>query len=208
MSTTPPNQPKPARFSPALIGAGILVIALGFGLPMLTSGALPELPRDPTAKQGGPPAPIQAPEATGLGSALLRMAVGLAVVCALCVFVARMIGPKPPPAPGAMDVIASITVGQCILHLVRAGERRLLIGTDMAGVKAVVELPGSEPTLPPEPPVEATATTPAPPVGTTLPLTPSPTTTPAPTAAAQPSTQEILDLILRLRDRPGATPPA
>jgi flagellar protein FliO/FliZ len=202
---TQPNQPKPTRLSPALIGAGILVIALGFGLPMLTPGAAPELPRDPNAKQAAP-APIQAPEATGLGPALLRMAVGLAVVCALCVFVARWIGQKPPAAPGAMEVVASITVAQCVLHLVRTGGRRLLIGTDLAGVKAVVELPGPEPELPPEPPA-APAAAPSPLDEAAVPLVPAPPASSAPPPTTPPTTQEILDLILRLRDHPGAAPP-
>jgi flagellar protein FliO/FliZ len=183
MSDTPtPPQPKVPRVSPALIGAGVLVIALGFGLPMLTPGAAPEpAPQAPEAKPAAP-APIQPPSGTSLVASLLRLAVGLVVVCGLCVLVARMIGPKPPAAPGAMEVVASIAVAQCVLHLVRAGERRLLIGTDLGGVKAVLELPGSAPELPPEP----AAATPQ---------------------EAQLTQEEILTLLLRLRTPSAAPPP-
>jgi flagellar protein FliO/FliZ len=189
MSNNPtPPAPKSPRAAPALIGAGVLVIALGFGLPRLLPGAdpVPE-PREPTTKQTVP-APIQPPNTAGLGAALLKLAVGLVVVCGLCVLVARKIGPKPPVAPGAMEVVASIAVAQCVLHLVRAGDRRLLIGTDLGGVKAVLELPGPEPERPPEPP-------------------------PAPAAAASsdgtdpPTRNEILNLLLQLRTRTGAPPP-
>lgn len=182
MSSTP-TQPAPKfpRVSPALIGAGVLVIALGFGLPMLTPGAAPEpVPQAPATKPVAP-APIQPPSGTNLVASLLRLAVGLVVVCGLCVLVARMIGPKPPAAPGAMEVVASIAVAQCVLHLVSAGERRLLIGTDLGGVKTVLELPGPAPELPPAP----------------APATPQ---------AAALTQEEILNLLLRLRT-PGAAPP-
>jgi flagellar protein FliO/FliZ len=186
MSNTPTQpSPKSPRVSPALVGAGVLVIALGFGLPRLTPGAAPEpVPQDPAAKQVAP-APIQPPSGASLVASLLRLAVGLVVVCGLCVLVSRMIGPKPPAAPGTMEVVASIAVAQCVLHLVRAGERRLLIGTDLGGVKAVLELPGPAPELPPEP---ASATPQA--------------------AEPAPLTQEeILNLLLRLRTQSAAPPP-
>src|SRR6266545_926470 len=193
MSNTPPTTPKPKRLSPALIGAGVLVIALGFGLPMLTPGAAPEAPapRDPAAKQAAP-APIQPPAATGIGASLLKLVIGLVVVCGLCVLVARWMGQKPPATPGAMEVVASIAVGQCVVHLVRAGERRLLIGTDLGGVKALVELPGPAPELPPEAlavNAEAPASSPDAPL--------------APTPAEPPTHEEILKLLLQLRTRTG-----
>ena len=107
------------------------------------------------------------------------------VVCGLCVLVAKWVGPKTPPAPGLMDVAASIAVGPCVLHLVRAGDRRLLVGTDPGGVKAVLELPGAPPEAPPDPPA-------------------------ASEPAAEPESltqQKLLDLLLQLRGRSAATPP-
>jgi flagellar biogenesis protein FliO len=208
---TPPSPPqsKFARLSPGLIGVGVLIIALGFGLPQLVPGGAPApAPHDPNpaavpaTKPGGavepvePPATISPPSAAGIWVSLLKLVVGLAVVCGLCVLLARWMGPKPPPAPAAMEVLASIAVGRCVVHLVKAGERRLLIGTDPAGVKALVELPGSEPALPPEP-------LPAPaPASVAAPDEPPPPT-------PEPLTQdEILNLLLRLRTRPSAPPPA
>jgi len=216
MSNPPPDFPKPTkRLSPALIGGGVLVVALGFGLPMIASpGPAPDLgsrepvgPREPAGSLG-PPAPMQAPDATGIGASLLKLAVGLVVVCGLCVVVARVVGPPPPPVPGAMDVLASIAVSPCVIHLVRAGGRRLLVGTDPGGVKAILELPGPEP----EPPAAGLepAATDAPADNGPEPLvTQHVVTQPAPAAPTVPATQEeILNLLLRLRARADASPPA
>jgi hypothetical protein len=190
MSSTPTAPPpKGPRVPPALIGAGVLVIALGFGVPLLTSGSVPDATHEPAAAKAAS-SPVQPPESPNLLTALLRLLVGMAVVCGLCVVVARMIGPKAPPAPGAMDVVASIAVGPCVLHLVRAGERRLLVGTDPAGVKAVLELPGPGPEPEPPPP-EAAAVEPA----------------PSTASDAPPTRDEVLSLLLRMRGRDAAPPP-
>jgi hypothetical protein len=171
------------------------VAALGFGLPMLTRDSAPAPAPAPAqappaaAAKPAPPAPIAAPDATGLGASLLKLAVGLAVVCGVCVLAARYLGPKPAAAAGPMEVVASIALAQCVLHLVRAGDRRLLIGTDPAGVKAVLELPHTAPELPPE----AAATSSA---------------APAEPAGGAPLTQEaLLALLFRLRAQKGAAPP-
>jgi hypothetical protein len=149
---------------------------------------------------------MPAPDATGIGASLLKLVVGLIVVCGLCVVVARVIGPPQPPTPGTMDVLASVAVAQCVLHLVRADGRRLLVGTDLGGVKAILELPGPEPDLAPEPPLEP-ATTYSPPDDEPAPLVAAPS--PEPVAQAAPPTQEeILNLLLRLRPRADASPPA
>jgi flagellar protein FliO/FliZ len=200
MSNTPPTSPPTPlkRVSPALIGAGILVMALGFGLPMLTAGGGSDTPvSEATAKQAASatpatPAPIQPPAATGLGAALLKLVVGLVVVCGLCVLVAKWMGQKPPATPGAMEVVASIAVGPCVVHLVHAGSRRLLIGTDLGGVKSLVELPGPVPEAPAE----------TPPTAAEMPASPS-----APTPTTPPTHEEILKLLLQLRTRTTATPP-
>jgi len=68
----------------------------------------------------------------------------LAVVCALCVLVTRWMGKRGTADAGNMEVLASLAVdAQCGVYLVRAGERRLVMGIDAAGVKALVELPRS-----------------------------------------------------------------
>jgi hypothetical protein len=204
MSNAPETRPqqKFPRFSPTLIGAGVLVMALGFGLPMVTSRLgdepLPSPAQPPGAKQPGAPAPIQPPSATGLGASLLRLVIGLAVVCGLCVLLARWFGQKPPATPGAMEVVASIPVARCVLHLVRAGDRRLLVGTDLGGVKAILELPGPAPELPPPP--EGTSSDTAAPSDNASPLR-------APVPAAPATREEILKLLLQLRSRSDAPPP-
>lgn len=193
MSNSPSlAQPKWPRVSPALIGAGALVVALGFGLPMLTPSASPTpAPQDTSVKRESPQ-PIAPPSAPNLVASLLKLAVGLAVMCGVCVLIAKWVGPKPPATPGTMETVASIAVGPCVLHLVRAGERRLLVGTDLAGVKAVLELPGVPPELPPEPPAipEPAAEAPTEP------------------EAAEVTQAKLLNLLLQLRAQNAARPSA
>jgi hypothetical protein len=206
MSPAPQPTPKPLRVPATLIGVGVLVVALGFGLPMFASGPVFEKPAPATkaaneAKDAPPdgPAPIVPPSATGLWPALARLAIGLAIVCGLCVLAAKWLGQKPPAAPGVMEVLASIQVARCVVHLVRAGDRRLLIGTDLGGVKSLLELPGPAPVLPPTPEAATATAPPAPDAG-------SPP--PAPAAAAPPNREELLALLAKLLARPGASPPA
>lgn len=147
---------KPVRIPPALIGAGVLAVLLGFGLPSLVSQPAAQqapqaaIPAAPAAEafnpRPAPPAPLQQTPGS-IGFALLRLVASLAVVCGGCVLVVRWLGKKQAadaPAP-TMSVIASLRVGRCAVHLVRAGDRRMLIGTDVSGVKALVELPGADP---------------------------------------------------------------
>jgi flagellar biogenesis protein FliO len=135
------------------------------------------------------PRPVVPPSASDLGASLLKVVAGLAVMCGACVLIAKLVRPKPPGPSGTMEPVASIAVGPCVLHLVRAGDRRLLVGTDPAGVKAVLELPG----LPPELPLEtAAAEAPAGPE-------------PEPPAATQ---AKLLNLLLQLRAQNAARPSA
>jgi flagellar biogenesis protein FliO len=159
-----PTPTNPRRSLPLLAGAGVFVMLLGFGLPKLLTPASPE--PAPKAEVASPaPASVAPPPAApaagpGLGMSLLRLVVSLVVVCGLCVLAARYLGPRPAEkAAGAMEFLASLPVGpQCAVHLVRAGGRRLLIGTDPGGVKALVELPGPEPAHEAAPPAEAAST--------------------------------------------------
>jgi flagellar biogenesis protein FliO len=142
------------------------------------------------------PAPVVPPSATGLWSSLARLATGLGIVCGLCVLAAKWFGQKPAPTPGAMEVLASIPVARCVVHLVRAGDRRLLIGTDLGGVKSLLELPGPEPAPVPTPEAAAAAAPSA---------TDAESSSPAP---APPNREELLTLLAKLLARPGASPPA
>ncbi|MBA4065304.1 MAG: hypothetical protein C0501_16655 [Isosphaera sp.] len=138
---TPPPSRKPA---PILIGAGVLVTAVALGLPQLAPAPSPA------------PQPAAPPSAPALLPALARLAGGLVVVCGLCVLATRYLAGRPTPPPaGATEVIASLPIGaRCTVHLVRAGGRRLLVGTDPSGVKALVELPPLPADPPPEPAAE------------------------------------------------------
>jgi flagellar biogenesis protein FliO len=138
---SPTVKSSPRRRSPALLGCGLVVIAIGFGLPQILPG------------RATPSESSAVPESQPLGQSLARMAGCLVLVCGLCVIVTRWLGRRAAEVPGQMRVLASARVGnRCVVHLVQAGERRLLLGTDAAGVKALVELPGI---LPLEPPVPA-----------------------------------------------------
>jgi flagellar biogenesis protein FliO len=85
---------------------------------------------------------------------------------------------------------------RCIVHLVRAGERRLLLGTDLNGVKALTELPSRLPA--PEAAIEPPAVNEeksVPAAGIVL----GPTRVEVP--APPPAQDEILALIAKLRER-------
>jgi hypothetical protein len=182
MSDTPTaQQPTPPRASPALLIGGVLVVALGFGLPALFGGA-DSGPAAPTKRATLAPEPIAPPSAGNIGLSLLKLAGGLVAMCAVCVLVAKYATPKPPQAPEAMTVAAALRVGGCTVHLVVMGDRRLLVGTDGSGAKAVLELPFAPPSeVPPEAPAEQEPVPAAPP--------------------AEPTQTEIIQLLLKLRDR-------
>jgi flagellar biogenesis protein FliO len=184
----------------------VLVIALGFGLPRVFTGVAPE-PSQVEAKaseqkrESSAAAPAESQQSTSqLWMSLARMAIGLVIVCGLCIAVTRWMAGQKPPAGKAMEVLASLAVdARCGIHLVRAGERRLLIGTDFAGVKALVELPGRLPELGADAPAETPAESPAP--GAAEPaVVLGPFTVPAPPPPpAAPAADELLALLSRLR---------
>ena len=143
-----PAPPPARRVPPLLAGAGLLVILGGFGLPRLFTTSTPAAapaPAEPVAV-GKPTPPADGP---GLGMALGRFAVSLIVVCGLCVLAAKLLAKKPLPPAKGMAVTAALNVDpRCSVYLVTAGDRRLLLGVDPAGVKEVLELPGPPPEHP------------------------------------------------------------
>lgn len=179
---TPQPTPTPVRASPKLVAGGALVVILGFGLPALFGGS-DAAPAPLTRPAKLAPEPIAPPAVGNVWFSLLKLGIGLAVMCGACVLVAKYVAPKPPAATQAMTVAAALRVGACTVHLVVAGDRRLLVGTDGSGVKAVLELPPAA-DAPPEPPA-AQQTVPA----------------DSPGAPAQ---TEIIQLLLKLRDRTSA----
>jgi flagellar protein FliO/FliZ len=182
MSNAPEPQAPSPRATPKLLAGGVLVVILGFGLPALFGGA-GAAPNAPTKPAKLAPEPIAPPSAGSIGLSLFKLVVGLAVMCGVCVLMAKYVAPKPAPAAHGLNVVAALPVGACTVHLVRAGDRRLLVGTDASGVKAVLELPpGPEPAAPPE--AQPAAQEPAP-----------------AEAESPPSQAEIIQLLLKLRDR-------
>jgi flagellar biogenesis protein FliO len=134
---TAPGTPKtgPRRIAPKLVGAGVLVVVVGFGLPRLLGAGT-----GATAADAAPASSI------ALGPALARVAGCMVLVCGLCVLVTRLMSRRSDTVVGPMHSVASLRLqGRCVVHLVQAGERRLLVGTDAGGVKALLELPALPP---------------------------------------------------------------
>lgn len=147
MTPDKPGQPT-VRFK-LLAGIGFVVVCLGLFAPKIFNvGAAPSTSTDTPASPFDPPAGGGA----DLGWTVAKMAVGVGLVAVVCIGVARYVNRKNPPAqPAALEVLASLPVdSQCVVHLVRVADRRLLVGVDAGGVKAVTELPASVP-LPPSP---------------------------------------------------------
>lgn len=126
----PPTKP---RVPAALVAAGVLVVVIGFGLPRLVS----------------PAAASTAPDDPGLRWALVKLVGCFALVCGGCVLVVKLAAAQTPPKPGPTRVLAALPLdGRCVVQLVKAGDRRLLVGLDPGGVKALLELPGPAPDAP------------------------------------------------------------
>ncbi|MCS6866414.1 MAG: flagellar biosynthetic protein FliO [Gemmataceae bacterium] len=203
----PRSTPSPRKLLPAWIAAGLVVVAVGFALPMLAAGTrwspASSRPRSPVAdsartvppdapatRDSSRPVPPDAPTAPGIGASLVKLGLGLVVVGGLCVLVARWLQAKTArgSASTPLETIASVAVGPGVIHLVQAGPRRLLIGTDGHGVKTLLELPGPGPEPPALPPTAAAATR------------------AARVASASVSPAEILQLVVRRSEPPRPTP--
>lgn len=173
-----PSRKATPRVPPVLIGGGILVVALGFGLPrlLLGSGEGPVRPESAPSAPALPavvkPAIATPSEGPGLGVAIARLVGSLVVVCGFCVLVTRLVTRRPALPKGKMELAAFLSIDlRCAVYLIRAGDRRLLVGIDPSGVKSLLELPGP----PPEAVVaEAPAAVAARPREAALPLPPPP----------------------------------
>jgi flagellar biogenesis protein FliO len=136
----------------------------------------------------------------------------LVVVCGLCIIITRWMAKQTPAPAGTMEVLASLAVDvRCAIHLVRAGDRRLLIGTDLAGVKALTELPGRFSDLVPEPLPQPAAVEmpPKPATVTEASVVLGPVSVPMPpTPSPPPNRDEIIAILARFRDAAvSASPP-
>lgn len=204
----PPPSTTPFRVPPALIGVGVLVMVVGFGLPRLLPAVDPGAPPvSPTAPAPAAPAPAPAGASDpGLRWSLVKLAACFAVVCGGCVLVVKLGAGRVPPKPGQTRVLATLSPdGRCRVQLVQAGERRLLVGLDPGGVKALLELPGPAPDLPPAP-APAGEPVVVGPIRVTVPAGPvaaAPARAEAP-AAEPPLVDQITAIIARLTAKPPA----
>ena len=118
--------PPPAGSKSSLVAVGAAVVVGGLLVPRLLTTS-PE----PTT-----------PEAPSLAGPLLKLAVGLVVTAAAVVALARFTNRKAISTPSNGTVTSSLTLAnRCVLHLVEMNGRRLLVGVDLGGVKAMAELP-------------------------------------------------------------------
>ena len=149
MPPTSSVPPGPKRFRPpiALLIGGLVVVACGFVLPRLMTGTDVGLHSSSTIPSGsespGALPEIATADGASLGWALARMALGIVVVGGLCIVLTRWLTKRTLPQATTMHVLASLAIdARSVVHLVRAGDRRLLVGKDFSGIKALVELPG------------------------------------------------------------------
>jgi flagellar biogenesis protein FliO len=127
---------SPRRLSPKWLGIGVIVVALGVAAPRMLMPGADNAPTDGATSS----------EPFALGPAVARLAGCMVLVCGLCIVATRFINRKADVAQSSMQTLASIRINaRCVVHLVQAGERRLLLGTDGGGVKALVELPPMPP---------------------------------------------------------------
>jgi flagellar protein FliO/FliZ len=136
------SKPAPSLPTPRIMIAGAIVVALGFLAPMLLK---------PTSTTSAPPSALANNETPNESrshepspmTVVLKMAVGIGVTALLCVGLTRILNSRTQVATsGPFEHVGSMNLpGPCVVHLVRVGDRKLLVGTDRTGVKAILELP-------------------------------------------------------------------
>lgn len=132
--------PAPVRKSgpsPVLVGTGVLVLAAVFLGPRIQWDSVPStiesMPKPEVQVDSGTP---------NLSSSAIRVGIAFVVVCGLCVGVAKVLKPRAEAANANMVVEARLALDhRSTLCLVRAGNRRLVMGVDATGVRSLVELP-------------------------------------------------------------------
>ena len=133
-------------------GTGAFVVLTGLALPQLfvDTPAAQSPPTTPASEQKviRATAPLKdEPRAAepSVGAMAGRLVFGTIFVLALgagtTYLVARRMRAKPPAIGGPLQVVGSMAVGRGMVYLVKAGDHRLLVGTDMTGLKSLVHLP-------------------------------------------------------------------
>ena len=95
-------------------------------------------------------APPTWPETPDTGALLLRLTAGTVTVLVLCVVTLLagrrwLRGPAPKIAAGSqLQILETVSLGnRCCVHLLRAGQHQIVVGTDGTGMKSLVALPES-----------------------------------------------------------------
>lgn len=124
-----------------LVTVGFVVVCGGLLAPQLSDmGARVRTPPDASEQPQTPDS--STPSAGPPTDALAKLLVAVGLIAAVCFGLTRYLGPRRmSAASGQLQIVASLPVdARCMVHLVRAGDRRLLVGVDWAGVKSVAEL--------------------------------------------------------------------
>lgn len=93
--------------------------------------------------------PPPVPEAPGVGHLIVQLFLLTGFVLAICLglfwFTRRLgRGGKPGQTSGDLEYVAAVALnGRCSLHLLKAGDQSVVVGTDLGGLKAMVVLPDS-----------------------------------------------------------------
>jgi flagellar biogenesis protein FliO len=160
-----PTRPSANSRWGVFLALGVVAVVGGVVVPQVVNG---DLTASPTAKTSKPSvgefeyAPPSWPDAPSHGAMFARLAVGTAVVLALCVVLLRLgrgwlVSPPTVAAePGALRLKATLPLGnRCVVHVVEIAHRQILVGADAAGIKTMVPLHAFD-DLVAESPTEAT----------------------------------------------------
>lgn len=144
--TPTPAPPRPSSKFTSLVAVGVLVVAAGLLLPRLLSLSPAPVSAEvdtPTPTLAPAPAPVDSGQSSSLIWVLAKLLFGLAIVAGACIGLARWSNRGRVAAPpGILNALAKLAIdNRCVVHLVSAGSRRLLVGIDAGGVKVLLELP-------------------------------------------------------------------
>lgn len=141
MPPSPPGAPgRPSHSFKLVASVGFVVVCLGLFTPQLfgLKSLLGSKPGETSALEESEV--VAASPSLGVWTPFLF---GVLAVAVVGIGVTRYFGKRTnTTANSNLETLASLAIDpRCVVHLVRVGERRLLVGVDWAGVKAVTELP-------------------------------------------------------------------
>jgi flagellar biogenesis protein FliO len=138
---------KPGRFFVSfwrvaswMIGVASAFLIVSFGLLTLTTGtAIASTQMVESSSSQAVTTPEMVPSFT-------RLLITLLMICGLGILLIRFFSRSKPQPTKSLSVLAALPINsRCTVYLVQASDRRLLVGVDPFGIKALVELPGDPP---------------------------------------------------------------